>query len=288
METKNYTGTFQLPNEIVMVKYIPRKKGMAANVDSKHVISGGMLSNSVRKFALPLQKNGSLKNALTQEEKEFLEAKTGLNLSVYGDFWRDFRVTLHKEDANNRFDLSNPMDYLAIKLLETLSKEDIALTWADRNKNQTYQFAIARENEEMLETKHKYDSKRQAFMLYGKVMDDKDKLIGILKLIQNKPISKDSSLDWIQHKVEEIIDTMPTVFVNAINDKAFYTRLLINQALDAGVIVKNSNKYATVDGLDLCNAGEIATFDNAVNYLDNPKNQEARTIIEAKINKAKK
>jgi hypothetical protein len=30
------------------------------------------------------------------------------------------------------------------------------------------------------------------------------------------------------------------------------------------VIIKSGNKYSTIDGLDLCNGGEVATFDNAV------------------------
>lgn len=280
------TSNFTLPNEIVIVKYIPRRKGMAANVDANHVIAGGMLSNSTRKFSAPLQRNGSIKNVLTEEEKLHLEKLTGLNLSVYGDFWRDFRVSLSKEDANNRFDMSNPMDYISVRLLESL-KHDIAKTWADRMKDQSYQFAISRENEEMLEAKGKYDSKKEAYKMYGKIEDDKEKLIGVLKLLTNKPISKDSKLDWIQHKVEEFIDTMPSLFVNAMNDKSLYTKLLLNQAVDAGVVVQKSNKYSTIDGLDLCNAGEVPTFDNAIAYLDNPKNQEVRSIIEAKINKTK-
>jgi hypothetical protein len=233
-----------------------------------------------------LQRNGSIKNVLSEEEKEHLEKLTGLNLSVYGDFWRDFRVSLHKEDAHNRFDLSNPMDYISVKLLESL-KHDVAKNWADRFKDQSYQFAIARENEEMLESKGKYDSKKEAYKLYGKIEEDKDQLIGVLKLLTNKPISKDSTLDWIQHKVEEFIDTMPTLFVNAMKDKTLYTKLLLNQAVEAGVVVQKSNRYSTIDGLDLCNAGEVATFDNAIAYLDNPKNQEVRSIIEAKINKVK-
>jgi hypothetical protein len=286
METKEYKGSFTLPNEIVIVKYINRRRGMAANVEANHVIAGGMLTNAVRKFSAPLQRNGSIKNVLTNEEKLYLESVTGLDLSIYNTaFWGNFRVALHKEDANNRFDLSNPMDYVSIKILESLSKEDIALTWANRNKNQTYQFAISRENEEMMESKGKYDSKRQAFMLYGKIMDDREQLIGVLKLLTNKPISKDSSLEWIQHKVEEYIDTMPSLFVNAVNDKAFYTKLLINTAIDKGVVIKKANKYSTIDGLDLCNSGEIATFDNAVKFLDDVKNQEIRLLVEAKINK---
>ncbi len=285
-ETKEVTKkTFTLPKETVIVKYINRRRGMAANVDNNHVIAGGMLNTAVRKFSTPLQRNGSIKNVLTDEEKEYLEAKTGLNLSVYGDFWTNFRVSLHKDDANNRFDLSNPMDYISIKILESLSQRDVALSWEDRNKNQTYQFAITREGEEMLEDKRKYDSKKEAFKLYGKIEDNKDKLLGVLKLLTSKPISKESSLEWLQHKVEEFIDTMPSSFVNVVNDKAFYTKLLINTGLDSGVLTKKGNKYYTTDGLDLCNTGEIPTFDNAVSFLDNPINQEVRSIIEAKINK---
>ncbi len=287
METKEVKSTFTLPQEIVIVKHIPRKKGMAANVEKDHVISGGMLSTAVKKFRVPRLKNGGLKNVLTNEEKEFLEAATGLNLSIYGDFWYDYAVTLHKDDANNRFDLSNPMDYISIKILETLSGDEIAPSWEARLKNQTYQFAISRGDDEMLEDKRKYDSKKDAFKLYGKIEDDKDKLLGVLKLLTNKPISKDSTLKWLQHKVEEFIDTMPSVFVNVINDKAFYTKILINSAIEAGVIEQRSNRYRTADGLDLCNSGEVATFENAVAYLDNPKNQEIRTIIEAKISKVK-
>ena len=287
MEKEATINKFTLPTDIVIVKYINRKRGMSANVEPGHIISGGMLSTAVRKFSAPLQRNGAVKNVLTSEEKIYLEEVTGLNLSVYGEFWQTYFVALHKDDANNRFDLSNPMDYISYKILSSLSKDDIASSWADRNKNQTYQFAITREDEEMLETKQKYDAKKEAFKLYGKIEDDKDKLLGVLKLLTNKPISKESKLDWLQHKIEEFVDTMPSAFVNVVNDHAFYTKILINKGVDAGVILKAGNKYSTADGLDLSNSGEIATFDNTVLYLDNPKNQEVRTIIEAKINKAK-
>ena len=286
-EVKDKTNSFTLPDEIVTVKYIHRNTGMASNVDKNHVISGGMLTNAIRKFSAPIQRNGSIKNVLTNEEKEYLENITGLNLSVYGDFWQTFFVTLQKEDANNRFDLSNPMDYISVKILESLSKEDIAPNWVSRNQKQTYQFVITRGDEEMKEDKKRFDYKKDAFKLYGKIEDDRDKLLGVYKLLTNKPISNDSPLSWLQGKVEEIIDNKPMSFVNVVNDKAFYTKMLITDAVDKGVVVKSSNKYSTVDGLELCNSGEIPTFDNAVAYLDSPKNQEVRDIIEAKINKIK-
>ena len=283
---KTLKGNFTLPNEIITLRYIHRNRGMAANVDKNHVISGGLLSKAVRKFCTPLMRNGSIANILSNDEKEYLESITGLNLSVYGDFWNNFRVALHKEDANNRLDLSNPMDFISYKILESL-KNEIAPTWASRNSKQTYQFAICRENEEMLESKGKYDAKKEAFKMYGKIEDNKEKLLSVLKLLTNKPISPEVKLDWLQHKLEEFIDNEPSKFVSVMNDKTLYTKMLINTGIDKGVILKKSNKYSTIDGLDLCNSGEIATFDNAVAYLDNPKNQDIRDLITAKIEKIK-
>ena len=286
-EVKSATKAFTLPNDIVTVKFISRRTGMAANVEPGHVISGGMLTNAVKRFSAPLQRNGSIKNVLTKEEKECLEDLTGLNLSVYGDFWFNYYVALEKEDTNNRLDLSSPMDYISYKILLSLTKEDISPSWKERNDKQTYQFAITYQDEEIIEKKNRFDFKKDAFKLYGKIEDDKAKLLGILKLLTNKPISPDSTLLWLQTKIEEIIDDKPSSFLNIINDKAFYTRLLINEGLESKVIIKKSNKYSTIDGLDLCENGEIPTFDNATKYLDDARNQEVRSLIEAKINKAK-
>lgn len=278
-------SSFKLPNEVITVKFIPRKKGMAANVTEDHIIAGGMIGEATRKFKAPLDRSGSIKNVLTNEEKEYLEDVTGLNLSVYGDFWVDFSVTLKKDDASNRFNLSDPMEYISYKLLSSLSNT-IAPSWERRNDKLTYDFAITRKGEENKETKRLYDSKKEAFKQYGKIEDDRDKLLGILKLLTNKPISKDSSLDWVQHQIEERIDSMPSAFLDVINDSSFDTKLLINKGVEYGVIVISGNKYSTVDGLDLCEADEIPTLNNAVRYLDNPRNQEVRSLVEAKINNA--
>jgi hypothetical protein len=243
-----------------------------------------MLSGSVKKFPAPLLKNGSIANVLTKDEKTYLEDVTGLDLSVYGEFWTNHYVSLFKDD--NKFDLSNPMDYISYKIL-LFCKDDIAQSWKERNLKQTYQFVITSGEEEMTEKKVGFDNKKEAFKLYGKIEEDKDKLIGVLTLLTNKPISKETSLKWLQTKVEEFIDTKPESFVSLIKDKSLETKLLINLAIDKGIIIKNSNKYSTVDGLDLCENSQIPTFENAVAYLDNVKHQDVRSLVEAKILKAK-
>jgi hypothetical protein len=283
METKEVKGTFMLPEETITVKYIKRKKGLAANVSDDHVISGGMLSGAKRKYAAPLQKNGSVANVLTKEEKFYLEEATGLKLSVYGEFWENFYVSLFKDDANNLLDLSKPMDYISYKVLLSL-KNDIAPSWSERRKKGTYDFVITSSDEEFKEKKAKLDVKKTAFKMYGKIEDDKDKLLGILKLLSNQPVSDESALNWIQGKVEEYLDTTPKLFLDIIQDPSFNTKVLINKAVEQGYIKRNGNLYVTVDGLELAEAGQPASFENAVRYLDNDKYQEVRLLIEARIN----
>jgi hypothetical protein len=281
---EEFEKTGSLPEGIVTVKFIPRKKGMAANVPDNHVIAGGMLSKAVKKFCAPLQRNGSIANILTSEEKEYLEEKTGLNLSVYDDFWKTYSVRLFKEDANNKFDLQNPMDYISIRVLEAWS-DDIAKSWSERNNKPSYQFAITREGELYNEKKAKLDVKKEAFKAYGKIEDDREKLLSVLKLLTNKPISKDSKLDWIQGQVEEYVDNKPEGFLDIVNDKSFETKALISSAVDKGIILNKGGKYVTVDGLDLSEEGESPVYANAIKYLENPKHQEVRLLIEAKLEK---
>ena len=99
----------------------------------------------------------------------------------------------------------------------------------------------------------------------------------------NKPVSKDATLGWVQGQVEEFLDKKPEAFVALLKDTKLETKLLLSQAENAGVVKVSGSKYSTTDGLNLCESGQVASFENAVNYLDNPKHQEVRNIIEAKL-----
>lgn len=271
---------FELPKKIVTVKYIKRKKGMASSVSDDHIISGGMLSGSSKRFYAPLLRNGAIANVLTKEEKEHLEKITQLNLSVYGDFWKEHYVRLFKDDT--QFNLENPLDYISYKILLSL-KDEIATSWSEREKKQTYQFVITSDSELINEDKIKLDNKKEAFKAYGKIEDDKDTLLALMKLLTNKSISKDSSLLWLQKEVETIIDSNPKAFLSIVKDSNFNVKLLISKAEDCGYIIKKSNQYFTKDGLTLCEQGQLSSLENAVAFLSNPKNQEVKELIEAKV-----
>ena len=109
-----------LRNERIIVKYILRPTLMVPN--KNHVLYGGMAETATRTFTVPRLSNGSFKNVLTNDEKEYLEQALGLEfnaLSVHNrknNFWDDSnpegfgRVVLHKQD--NYLDLSIPEEYI--------------------------------------------------------------------------------------------------------------------------------------------------------------------------------
>lgn len=276
--------TFRLPSKKIVIKFIPRSNPMIDSNVSNHIAEGGMLTGATCSYSAPIQKNGTVKNILTNEEKEHLESITGLNLSVYGDFWKTFRVIIRKDKLGHELDLTHPMDYISYKVLQSLSTTEIAPSWQDRNKILSYRFAIT-EADEMTENKKKdFNVKREAFKAYGRIESSNEKLAGVLKLLSNAPISKNTSLAVLQDKVSEYVDNEPAKFLSVINDAAFETKMLILAGVENGYINKTGNRYTTVDGLELCEAGEIPTMPNAVKYLDANKNQDIRSLIEAKIN----
>ena len=117
---KEKENTFTLPNKKVHVKFINRKRGMAAGswVTKDHAISGGMLERSMKKIYTPILKSGAIKNVLTSEEKNYLEQDDvlGIKLSVYANkkFWEEKYVKLMK--SGTTLDLSDPLDYIYYKI----------------------------------------------------------------------------------------------------------------------------------------------------------------------------
>lgn len=279
---------FTLPNKVITVKFIPRKISLAPQADKNHIAYGGLLTDATIKFAAPLQKNGAIKNVLTKEEKDHIEELTGLKLSAYSNFWENFYVRLRRDDASNKLDLSNPNDYISYKILKAHEGSEIAPSWADRNKILSYKFAITEAEEITLDSNKRFNLKKEAFKLYARFENNRDTLISILRLLENKNVSDKTSIDRIQEKILEYVDNDPAKFLSVAQDAKFETKALIMEAVSQGVIKRTGNRYVTTDGLELCEAGEVPLFTNAVNYLDANKNQDIRSLIEAKVVKTKK
>jgi len=279
---------FTLPEERVTIKFIKRNKGLAADVSDSHILSGGMIEGTTRKFCVPLLRNGGLKNVLSNDEKEFFENDhfRGVNLSIYSDFWKTQYVALEKLDTI--LDLSVPEDYLKYKIL--LAWDDVIAPsledYKKKNKG-TYQFFITRTGEELKDRSKKLDLIKTAWKEYYRIEDNRDTLISIIYLMSGKKVSENSTMKFINTEVETLVDTRTKDFLALVEDPNFETKTLIALAENAGIILKKNGKYETIDGLTLAKQGEIATLPNAVNYLIDPKNQEVRDLIQARVENTK-
>ena len=277
-----------LRNEKVCIRYVPRQSHMVT--DPKHILYGGMAESAVRYFTVPiLESSGAYKNVLTDDEKTFLEEVMGLEynaLSIYkkeNNYWDNYQVRLTKQD--NYLDLSVPDDYIKYKVLKANSNfiADSLETLQDKPKA-TYQFVMIRDGEQESQESEKMSATMKCYMEYGRIKEDRDTLRCIIELIDGRPVASNSKLEFLQGKINNLIQADSKLFLKIITDPLLSTKVLISKAIEAGVISKKGDQlYLRSDNSPLCDHNEDPTLNVAARYLNLPKNQELKLSIEAKV-----
>ena len=283
-----------LRNERIIVRHVPKLTGMWGN-NPKHVLSGGMVEGAVRTFVVPRLSSGMFVNVLTDKEKAFLEEIMGLEynaLSIYkkvDNFWDDSnenginKVRLTKQD--NYFNLSDPEDYIRYKIL-LANKDYIApsLQALQDTPKATYQFVIISEGEETKVAKNNMSTTMMCYKEFGKIEDDIDTLRVIVETIDGRPTSQTAKLEFLQTKVNSLIQADSKIFLKVITDPMLSTKVLIKRAIEAGLISNRGGfLYLRSDNTPLCEANEEPTLNTAAKYLNSPKHQEIKFSLEAKL-----
>lgn len=276
-----------LRNERVIVRHIPKEGGMITN--PKHVLYGGMAETATRTFVVPRLRSGSYVNVLTNEEKSFLEDIMGLEYGALNstrkvnNFWKNISVRLTKQD--NYFDLSDPNDYIRYKVL-LANKNLIApsLQALQDEPKATYQFVIIAEGDESRQAKDNTSTIMKCYKEYGKIENDLDTLRVIIETIDGRPTAATTKIEFLQGKINNLIQANSKLFLKVITDPYLNTKVLIKKAVDAGVIANRDNHYyLREDNTPLCEANEEASLSNAAKYLNSPKHQNMLFAIQAKV-----
>ena len=282
-----------LKNERVIIRHIPRESGMISN--PKHILYGGMAETAVRTFVVPKLSSGMFVNILTDNEKNYLEYIMGLEpnaLSIYkkvDNFWDDSndvgisQVKLRKQD--NYLNLADPEDYIRYKIL-LANKDFIApsLKVLQDTPKATYQFVIIAEGEENKAAKNKMDATMQSYKEFGKIENDVDVLRVIIETIDGRPLAPNTKLEFLQTKINNLIQADSKLFLKVITDPYLSTKVLIKKSIEAGLIAKRGNfLYLRDDNSPLCEAGEEPTLSIAAKYLNSPKHQELKFTLEARL-----
>ncbi len=283
-----------LRNERIIVRHVPKLTGMWGN-NPKHILAGGMAEGAVRTFVVPRLSSGMFVNVLTDKEKAFLEEIMGLEynaLSIYkkvDNFWDDSnenginKVRLSKQD--NYFNLSDPEDYIRYKIL-LANKDYIApsLQALQDTPKATYQFVIISEGEETKVAKSNMSSTMMCYKEFGKIEDDIDTLRVIIETIDGRPTSQTAKLEFLQTRVNSLIQADSKIFLKVVTDPMLPTKVLIKRAIEAGLISNRGNYlYLRKDNTPLCEANEEPTLNIAAKYLNSPKHQEVKFALEAKL-----
>jgi hypothetical protein len=276
-----------LRNERVIVRYVPKESGIVTN--PKHILYGGMAENAVKYFTVPQLESGKLVNILTDGEKEFLEDIMGLEfnaLSIYkkeNNYWSNKQVRLLKQD--NILDLSDPEQYIKYKIL-LANKDEIApsLQALQDMPKATYKYVIIKEGEETSNARQEMSATMQAYMEYGKYENDADTLRTIIETIDGRPLAINTKIEFLQTKINKLIQADAKLFLKVITDPLLSTKVLIKRAVEGGLIANRGGFfYLREDNSPLCSNKEDPTFNIAAKFLASPKNQALKFSIEAKL-----
>lgn len=282
-----------LRNERVIVRHIPKLGGMVTN--PKHILYGGMADNAVKTFTVPRLSSGMYVNVLTDDEKACLEQIMNLEynaLSIYkktDNFWDDSNdkgissVRLTKQD--NYLNLSDPEDYIRYKIL-LANKNYIApsLEALQDAPKASYQFVIVSEGDETKNAKVNMSTTMKCYKEFGKIENDADTLRVVIETIDGRPLASTSKLEFLQTKANDLIQADSRLFLKVVTDPLLDTKVLIKKAIEAGIISKRGTYlYLREDNTPLCENNEEPTLNIAAKYLTNPKHQELKFSLEAKL-----
>ena len=263
-----------LRNEVITVQYIKKDNGVITN--PKHVLYGGLAETAIITLTVPKLTSGAFKNVLTNSEKAFLEEIMGLGsgaLSVYravDNYWKNLFVRLGKDDT-----------YLILANSDIVAPNLKALS---NKPKETYRFVLVSENEEIAEANENMTLAMEASLELGKLLNDKAALKLVVEIVEGKPIASSSKLDFIKSQAFKCMQSNPKLFVSIAKDPYLQTKVFIKECLEYGLIRKRGEYYYNVENNSpLCEVNEEPVLDVAARYLNSPKRQEVKLMLEAKL-----
>ena len=273
------------------VKIVPIKRSSWIT-DPEHE-AAFLVGTATRNYSAPMDRNGNIVCPLTDEERAYFENAevSGMSykpgdLSPYkekNNFWRRHKIRLGKDPKVLKLD--QPKDFIDYKLL-LANKEEIAPSYEDAKKKRSYKFMIVSEETAVDNRLSKQKKLQEAYMFLGKISENKEEMSSFLR-IHGKRVPVDATEKWLQDELGKMIDTALDAFLAIARDVDRKTRLLILDAVEAGILLKDGRKYFLQGGEPLCGPGEVPLMETAVNFLKQKKNQDILLDIKARLENAK-
>tara|TARA_R110002049_G_scaffold171705_1_gene338493 strand:- start:1293 stop:2213 length:921 start_codon:yes stop_codon:yes gene_type:complete len=289
-ETKVVRTDF-LEDKIVSVKFLTKETNGIQ--DPKHVAFGGMLNGAEVAIPAPTLDNGKMKNLLTKVEKDGLEhILNDIDLSIYGDFWKErakdgskggayemgiLPIYLGKDEL--RLDLSDPYQYIKYKVL--LVCPIVANNLDEVKHRATNRWVLTSQSEELAKVVEKGSYKVTAYKLFVKHEEDKQVLRYALRHL-GRNTNRTHKLDFLQGEMHKELEKNPSLLCSIMGDEYLKTKVLLETCFEFGAVNKIEKKFYTLNDEPISD-GDAPYLDVAAKYLASNLGQEMRLALEAKL-----
>jgi hypothetical protein len=287
--------TFSLPNRAIKVVLIKRENKFISEQKTKiNPFKNGLGDNSTIGYELPLRSTGGFISPFTSiEEQHFIETALGYPKGAMSvdkrenNFWRNYRLRLGKLDQ--RWDLSDPEDYL--KYIVSLTMRDLICPedGNPRDRSGTYRYQLIDESKEENRAIESITFTQEAYMEFGKIKDNAQLLRYVL--IEKEGGSRlpvgQSSITWLVTQVNEFIQDDSRSFLNIVKKKNLELRAWLHEAVKVNVLDRISGLFYTKDGKPLALKDRKADMDGAIEFLLEDDNQELYLTLQEQVQKSK-
>ncbi len=227
---------------------------------------------------------------LTVEQKDIVAKELGfksaddLNVNKKEkngeNYWINRSVFI---DKNGKFlDLSNIGDFISYKILE-VNLDTIAPSYEGRYQKGTYKFALVFEEEKAKIGNSKLDTKKSAYMLFGKIDGSAKKMEDFMWIYyltdkEAKRLPNNPSIDYLRGEIGRIIEDKPGTFNSIMSDEHFEDKVLIQKSINKGLIHRDGQMF-TVFG----EPTSKNTLEGLIGYLKDERNNNIRLSLIGKL-----
>lgn len=209
-------------------------------------------------------RSGRLYTGLTEGDEKRLGEALHMDLNFNSEFWKTFHVRTSGKDLY--LDITDPFDELKWLFL----KSHILVANGINDRKATARFVLINQESEAKEANKFSKIKRQAYVALGKM--SVQEMRQALRIFGVNAESTDAEV--VEQRLTDIVEENPQKFLDRwVNNSSKSTEYLITSAVSKNIIRKNKTVYKF--GTDVIGY----TLEDAINYLDNPANQDLKIKI---------
>lgn len=254
-------------NKIVVIRSLNKDKfnGLSRHAKTVHTLSTELGASGY-------------KTGLTLEEEKHFEEVLGLAKGTLGKkskWWGDLEIKMPAKQL--KLNLGDPINEIKLKVMQASSK--FANSQLELKKWPHAEYVIVDEESEAQVEAIAIDKEIEAMEKFSNMSIEQKR--GILKLYGRKGIDN-ATESLIKTALHKEIKLDPSKFLELTNDKSLQTKTLVYDMVEHGILTKVRNYYK--DGDEVIGN----SIEEAVAYLDSPKNNTMKAALIDKLQKAKK